>query len=126
MNGGFSSRFKTKEPGDNKGGFRKVKNGAGQATVFGGGGKSGLEMNTVGWILFGIAASVPVLLLLGLFTTMTWPFSLMMASLFFAHLFLGMTSWMMHRAVPARNLSLMLCWGPVLTFIFVNCLMTLF
>lgn len=126
MTGGYSSRFKTKEPGENKDGFRKIKSGEGQATVFGGGGKSGLEMNTVGWILLSIAASVPVLLLVGLFTTMDWPFALMMASFVFAHAFLFMTAWMMHRAVPGKKLSLLLCWMPLLAFVLVNWVISLF
>lgn len=123
MTGGYSSRFKTQEPGENKDGFRKVQSGEGQAEVFGGGGKSGLEMNTIGWILLSISASVPVMLLLGLFTPMEWPFALMMASFVFAHVFLVMTAWMMNRAVPGKKLSLLLCWMPILTFVLVNLIM---
>ena len=126
MTGGYSSRFKAKEPDENKHGFRKVQSGEGQAMVFGGGGKSGLEMNTVGWILLSIAASVPVLLLIWLFTSMEWPFALMIASFVFAHVFLFMTAWMMHRAVPGKKVSLSLCWIPVLMFLFVNWIVSIF
>ena len=104
----------TKEPDENKNGFRKVQDGEGRAAAFGGGGKSGLEMNIVGWILLSISASVPIMLLLSLFTTLSWPFSIMMAAFVFAHAFLFMTAWMMHRAVPGKQLSLLLCWLPIL------------
>ena len=114
MTGGYSSRFVPKEPDENKNGFRKVKDHEGQAAVFGGGGKSGLEMNTVGWILLSISASVPIMLLVSVFTTLSWPFSIMMAAFVFAHAFLFMTAWMMHRAVPGKLISLLLCWLPVL------------
>lgn len=117
---GRGPQFKAKEPDDNKDGYRKFKRREGQSAVFGGGGKAGLEMNLVGWILLSVSASVPVTLLLGLLTTLSWPFSLMMAAFVFAHAFLIMTAWMMHRKVPGKLLSLCLCWIPILIFVAIN------
>ncbi|MGD1979295.1 MAG: hypothetical protein PVJ98_07880 [Akkermansiaceae bacterium] len=105
---------KPAEPNENKGGFRKIKKGEGQATVFGGGGKAGLEMNTVGWILLTVSSFVPVMALLVSFTSLAWAFPVMMAAFLFAHAYLFMTAWMMHRKVPGKLLSLALCWGPLL------------
>lgn len=111
---------KPAEPNENKGGFRKIKKGEGQATVFGGGGRSGLEMNTVGWILLSVASCVPVLALVGLLTPFEWPFPLMLAAFVFAHAYLFMTAWMMHRPVPGKFLSLLLCWVPLLIVVVIS------
>lgn len=111
-----------KEPSENKNGFRKIKKGEGQATVFGGHGKSGLEMNTVGWILLSVASVVPVMALVQLFTSFEWPFALMMAAFVFAHAYLFMTAWMMNRPVPGKLLSLLLCWASLLIFVLISVL----
>jgi hypothetical protein len=111
---------KPAEPNENKGGFRKIKRGEGQATVFGGGGQAGLEMNTVGRILLTVSSFVPVFALLGLLTPFKWSIPLMMAAFVFAHAYLFMTAWMMHRTVPGKGLSLALCWLPLLTVIVIT------
>ena len=119
MTGGHSSRFKTKEPDDNKGGFRKIKKGEGRVAVRGevAGRISERRVKVLGGILFGVAITVPVFVSLRLFTEFSWALMMVWISLVLAHFFLIISETIIHRELPWRKWSMIVCWGTFFLWI---------